>query len=117
MKPYELTFLVTPELEGKDTKVIEKIKKLIADNGGKITSETAEGKKRLAYAIQKQDFALYYYYELDLPAPAPAKISSVLNITDGVMRYLLVSVDPRKEKLAAKERARKAQTQENNKEK
>jgi ribosomal protein S6 len=43
---------------------------------------------------------------LELPAAAPAKISSVLNITDEVIRYLLVAKDPRREKLAAKRQER-----------
>lgn len=115
MKQYELTVLLDPTLEGKVEPVIKKVQQLIANNDGKVINENAEGKKRLAYAIQKQDFGLYYYYEVELPASAPAKISSVLNITDGVMRYLLVSVDPRKVKLKAKSQARKLK-EENNKE-
>lgn len=115
MKQYELTILLSPELETKPEPVLEKIQQLIEANDGKITSHIAEGKKHLAYAIQKQDFGLYYYYELNLPASAPAKISSVLNITEGVLRYLLVSVDPRKIKLKAKSQARKLK-EENNQE-
>lgn len=117
MKEYELTVLLNPELESKPDAALEKIKQLINDNGGKIIKETAEGKKHLAYAIKKQDFALYYYYELELPASAPAKISSVLNITEEALRYLLVAKDPRKEKLQAKSQARKLKNEENNKEK
>lgn len=116
MKPYELTVLLNPDLEGQAEKALEKIRKIITDNGGKVIKETEEGKKRLAYAIQKQDFALYYYYELELPASAPAKISSVLNITEEALRYLLVSVDPRKIKLKAKSQARKPKTEVNNQE-
>ncbi len=46
-------------------------------------------KKRLAYPIRKQDFAVYYFYEVELPAEAPAKIESVLNITDEVFETLV----------------------------
>lgn len=116
MKQYELTVLLNPDLEQNPDPVLAKIKQLITDNGGKINAETSEGKKHLAYTIQKQNFALYYYYELDLPAAAPAKISSVLNITEGALRYLLVSVDPRKQKLQAKSQAKKLKNEENNKE-
>ncbi|MDO4759241.1 MAG: 30S ribosomal protein S6 [Candidatus Saccharibacteria bacterium] len=102
MKQYELTVLIHPDLEMNLTPATDKVQKLIESHGGKIIKETNEGKKRLAYSINKQDFAIYYLYELELPAPAPAKISSVLNITDEVLRYLLVTVDERKAKLAAK---------------
>ena len=76
-------------------------------HGGKITAEENEGKKRLAYPIKKQDYAVYCFYNLQLPADAPKKIESVLNITDEIIRYLLVSVDPRKVKYEEKQAARK----------
>lgn len=118
MKNYELTVLIHPDLEMNLEPALDKIKRLIESNKGKITKESNEGKKRLAYSIAGQDFAVYYYYELELPAAAPAKISSALNITDEVLRYLLVTVDERKIKLAAKraEREGKEATEEPNEE-
>ena len=109
MREYELTGLVHPDLEMHLETATDKVKALIEANGGKIVKEANEGKKRLAYTIKGQDFAVYYYYELELPAEAPAKISSVLNITDEAIRYLLVAKDPRREKMAAKRQERKAQ--------
>ncbi|MBR0403357.1 30S ribosomal protein S6 [Candidatus Saccharibacteria bacterium] len=115
MKSYELTVMIHPDLEMNMSPATDKVQKLIEDNGGKITKETNEGKKRLAYKIDGQEFAIYYYYEVDLPADAPAKISNVLNITDEVIRYLLVSVDPRKAKMEAK-RASRTEDEDNNEE-
>ncbi len=108
MKQYELTFLIHPDLEMNTETVVSKVKELIDTNGGKVTKEANEGKKRLAYPIKGQEFAVYYYLEADLPAEAPAKISGVLNITDEVLRYLLVTVDERKLKLEAKRAERRA---------
>ena len=108
MKQYELTFLIHPDLEMNAEAVVSKVKELIETNGGKVTKEVNEGKKKLAYQIKGQDYAVYYYVELDLPAAAPAKISGVLNITDEVLRYLLVAVDERKIKAEAKWRERRA---------
>lgn len=102
MKSYELTVLFHPDLEMNLAPALDKVKTLIEGNGGKIVKEVAEGKKRLAYAINGQDFAVYHFYELQLPAQSPAKISSTLNITDEVLRYLLVTVDERKVKIAAR---------------
>ena len=109
MREYELTVLIHPDLEMNIEPATDKVKALIEANGGKITKEANEGKERLAYSIKGQDFAVYYYYELELPATAPAKISSVLNITDETIRYLLVAKDPRREKMMAKRQERKAQ--------
>lgn len=108
MKDYELTVLVHPDLEMNPEPAISKIKSLIEKNGGKITKEESDGKKHLAYDIKGQSFAVYYYYEVSLPADAPAKIESTLNITDEVLRHLLVKVDERKLKAEAKQAARRA---------
>lgn len=101
MKDYELTVLFHPDLEMNLDPAVDKVKKLIETNGGKISKEENDGKKRLAYEINGQDFAIYYFIDLELPAEAPAKISSVMNINDEVLRYLLVRTDPRKAKYAA----------------
>ena len=112
MKNYELTVLFHPDLEMNLDPAVEKVKKILEQNGAKITKEENDGKKRLAYTISSQEFAVYYFIDLDLPAEAPAKISSVLNITDEVLRYLLVRVDERKAKLEAKRKAKKPESEE-----
>ena len=112
MKDYELSILFHPDLEMNLDPVIDKIKKIIEGNGGKITKEENDGKKRLAYQLKGQDFAVYYFYDLELPAEAPAKISSTLNITDEVLRYLLVRVDERKAKMAARRKVKADETEE-----
>jgi len=109
MKDYELSVLFHPDLEMNLDPAIDKVKKLIENNGGEITKEENEGKKRLAYPINGQDFAVYYYMDLRLPAEAPAKISSVMNITDEVLRYLLVKTDERRAKIAEAKAAEEAE--------
>lgn len=96
MKDYELTVLYHPDLETNLDPALDKVKNLIESNGGKITKIDPEGKKRLCYKIKGQDFAIYYYYDLELPAEAPNKLSTVLNITDEVLRAMFVKTDPRK---------------------
>ena len=93
MKEYELTVLIHPDLEAKLEEPLKKVRDLIATNGGKITKEDNWGKKKLAYRIKREDFAVYVCMELALPADAPLKISNTLNITDEVLRYLLVTID------------------------
>lgn len=93
MKEYELTVLVHPDLEMNLDPAVAKIKGIIEGAGGKFTKEDNWGKKKLAYGIKSQDFAIYLYFELELPAAAPLKISNTFNITDEVLRYLLVKKD------------------------
>ncbi|CAN5300105.1 30S ribosomal protein S6 [soil metagenome] len=93
MKDYELTVLIHPDLEVDIETPLTKVRDIIKNAGGKITTEDNWGKKKLMYTIKKQDFAVYVYMEVALPPDALLKISNTLNITDEVLRYLLVTVD------------------------
>ena len=112
MKEYELSVVFHPDLEMNIDPALDKVKKIIEQNGGEIKKEENEGKKRLAYSIKGQDFAIYYYFDLELPAEAPAKLSSTFNITDEILRYLLVRVDERKAKLEARRKEAKDTNEE-----
>jgi len=89
VKQYELTVLIHPDLEMNLTPALDKIKKLIESHDGKIVKEVNEGKKRLAYPIEKEDYAVYYAFDLELPAQAPAKISSTLNTKNSTTKQII----------------------------
>jgi len=93
MKEYELTVLIHPDLEADLETPLKKVRDIIKNAGGEITTEDNWGKKKLAYSINKENFAVYIYMDVKLPADAPLKISNTFNITDEVLRYLLVTVD------------------------
>lgn len=93
MREYELTVLIHPDLEADIETPLKKVRGIVESAGGKITKEDNWGKKKLAYKIGKQDYAVYVYFDVSLPTDAPLKISNTLNITDEVLRYLLVKVD------------------------
>ena len=96
MKNYELTVIFHPDLEMNIDPAIEKVKKILESAGGNIIKEENEGKKRLSYPIKGHEYGIYNYIVVALPPQAPAKIDGTLNITDEVIRYLLVKEDPRK---------------------
>lgn len=108
MKEYELTVLIHPDLETDIDATLTKVRDIITSAGGEITSEDNWGKKKLAYKINKEDFAVYIYMDVKLPAEAPLKISNTLNITDEVLRYLLVTVDEKGRALIAEDKKRQA---------
>jgi small subunit ribosomal protein S6 len=111
MREYELTVLIHPDLEADIDTPLKTVRDIVTSNGGTITSEDNWGKKRLAYKIAKEDFAVYVYMEVQLPAASVGKVDSTLNITDSVLRHLLVSVDP-KAKAALAEAAGKSEEKE-----
>lgn len=98
MKDYELSLLFHPDLEMNLDPALDKVKKLIKSAGGKIVKEEPDGKKRLAYPIDGNEYAIYYFMDVELPSEAPAKISNTLGITDEVIRFLIVKADPRRAK-------------------
>ena len=108
MKEYELTVLIHPDLETDIEKPLAKVRDIVTKAGGEIVKEDNWGKKKLAYSIKREDFAVYVYMDIKLPATAPLKISNTLNITEEVLRYLLVSVDEKGRALIAEDKKRAA---------
>ena len=94
MNKYELTVVVNATVEDDvRAAVIEKVKELIARFGGTVTDVKEEGKKRLAYEIQKMNDAFYYFIHFDAEATCPAEMEAQLRIMDNVLRYLCVRVE------------------------
>lgn len=93
MKKYELSVLIHPDLEANLETALTKVRGVVTDAGGTITNEDVQGKKKTAYRVKGQDFAIYVYMDVELPADAPLRISNTFNITDEVLRYLLVITD------------------------
>ena len=116
MKEYELTVLIHPDLEADIETPLTKVREIITSAGGTITTEDNWGKKKLAYKLNREDFAVYVYMDVSLPADAPLKISNTFNITDEVLRYLLVSVDEKGRKALEEDRKRAAKNESNDNE-
>jgi small subunit ribosomal protein S6 len=115
VKEYELTVLIHPDLEADLETPLNKVRDIVKNAGGKILREDNWGKKKLAYPINREEFAVYVYMDVELPADAPLKISNIFNITDEVIRYLLVTVDE-KARRALEEQAKQADSREEVKE-
>jgi len=111
MRDYELVVLLHPDLEIDLEKPMAKIRKLIADAKGELVKEDNWGKRKLAYAIKNEDFAVYTCLEVKLPADAVRKLQDNLNIADEVLRYLLTAIDL-KERAAREAAAAEAKEQE-----
>lgn len=93
MNTYEIAVLYHPDLEIDLEKATAKVEKILADNGAKITKTDNWGKRKLAYPIAKQEFAVYVFYTVDIPGENVAKIEQIFNITDEIIRFLLTKPD------------------------
>lgn len=106
MNQYEIAVLYHPDLEVDLTKAEDRVKKIITDNGGKLISTDNWGKRKLAYTIKRNEYAVYVFYTVELPGENVQKAESTLNITDEVIRFLITRPDL---KAAAKAEALKAE--------
>lgn len=103
--------LYHPDLEIDLEKAETRIKKIITDNGGKIEKTDNWGKRKLAYPIKKQDFAVYVFYTVEMPAENVARVEQVFNITDEIIRFLITKPDLKaiaKAEAAKADKAKKA---------
>lgn len=106
---YELAVLYDPGLEVDLEKATTKVEKIFTDNGAAITNIDNWGARKLAYTIKKHDSAIYVFYTLDIPGANVQKIESILNITDEVIRFLIVRPDLKKLAKAEAAKALKAE--------
>ncbi len=111
MNQYEIAILYHPDLEVDLSKAEEKVTKIITSNGGKVTAADNWGKRKLAYTIKKQEHAMYVFYTVEMPGEGVKKVENTLNITDEVIRYLIVRPDL---KAIAKAEATKAEKAKKN---
>ena len=111
MNQYEVAVLYHPDLEVDLGKGAARVEKIFTDNGGKIVNTDNWGKRKLAYNVKKQDYAVYVFYTVELPAANVQKVESTLNITDEVLRFLITRPDLKaiaKAEAAKAEKAKKA---------
>lgn len=108
MNTYEIAVLYHPDLEIDLEKATSKVEKIITDNKGTITKTDNWGKRKLAYPIKKQDFAIYVFYTVEIPADNVQKVEQIFNITDEVVRFLITKPDLKKQAKAEALRAEKA---------
>ncbi len=87
---YEAMFVVNATLDSEEiAKVVNRFKTLVEENG---TLESIEewGKRRLAYAIDKMTEGYYVVMKFTAPTDFPAELDRIFNITDAVIRSLIV---------------------------
>jgi small subunit ribosomal protein S6 len=88
---YELAVVLHPDLEIDIEKPLSRIEKVLQKHG-RFTSREEWGKRKLAYAINGQQFGLYYFYQLALAPSAIVEIERALTINEEVLRHLIIKV-------------------------
>ena len=77
------------ESEDAAKALVEKFKALVEKNGT-VESVDEWGKRKLAYGIDYETEGYYALFNFSSEPEFPAELSRVLNITDGVLRSLII---------------------------
>ncbi len=92
MNSYELMYIIPVQStdEEKET-LIAQVNGMIETRGGKIESVERLGAKKLAYTINKMRDGYYVLVNFTANAKVPNDLGSLLNITNGIMRHIIVA--------------------------
>ena len=89
---YETIFVINPEYTEEQTQaLVEKFKGIITNNGGAIDSVDEWGKRKLAYPIEDLTEGYYVLVNFTAGTEVPAELDRVYNITDGILRSIIVA--------------------------
>ena len=109
---YETVIITSAKLgeEGSQA-LIERFKALIEEHGT-VTSVDDWGKRRFAYPIQKQTEGYYTLINFESTPDFTAELDRRYQITDGILRTLIVKRDPRHVNAQKAQKAQKAAAEE-----
>ena len=92
MNNYELMYIIPSQSTDEDKEaLIASVNGMIEKDGGKIESVERIGNKKLAYAIEKRREGYYVLVNFTADAKVPNTLGSLLAITNGIMRYIIVA--------------------------
>ena len=89
---YELMYIIPSNTSDEEKEAtIAKVNAMIEKDGGKIESVERLGNKKLAYAINKKKDGFYVLVNFVADSSVPNKLGALLNITNEVMRHIIVA--------------------------
>lgn len=92
MKNFELMYIIPSQSSDEEKEAqIALVNSMIEKDGGKIESVERIGNKKLAYEIDKKREGYYVLVSFSAESSVPNKLGSLLAITTGIMRYIVVA--------------------------
>jgi small subunit ribosomal protein S6 len=94
MRRYELMLVIRPDVaDDRSQAVIDRTTRQIVASGGQIVKVAPWGRRRLAYAIDRQREGSYHIVLFDAPGEAVSELERGLLITEEVLRHLVTRVE------------------------
>ena len=93
-RKYEIVVIYKSGLTDEESKgEIDKTKQLIEKHGGKICQESSWGRRRLAYAVNKQSHGIYHLFWVEAGTEMVENIELQFGYDENVLKYLVVLED------------------------
>ena len=94
MQGYESIFILDPNVTEEDQQgLLEKLKKTVSDNGGKVVHTAQWGRRKLAYPVKKRDYGIYHLLYLDRTSEALNAMDTIYRFDENVIKWQNVMVD------------------------
>jgi len=92
---YETIFITPPNLAEEDERAaVESLAQVVTTGGGKLVVQDRMGRRRLAYPINKFEDGVYVRFLYDAETGVPKELERRFRLSDNVLRYLTVHLDP-----------------------
>ena len=92
MNSYEMMYIIPSQSTDEEKEaLIALVNSMIEKDGGTIDSVERIGNKKLAYEIDKKREGYYVLVNFSAKTEVPNKLGSLLAITTGIMRYIIVA--------------------------
>lgn len=90
-RQYELMIILDPEVDERNlAPALEKMLKVVIDDGGSINNVDTWGKRRLAYEIQKKTEGVYVVVEFKAASATAQELDRQLGLNESIMRTKLL---------------------------
>lgn len=105
---YELLFIISNRFtEDEAKKSVDRVLAIVKELDGEITLSDFWGKKRLAYAIQHENFGYYQLTEFNIERDQLKQLDEKLRLDSEVIRFMVVKKALKTEAQLKKEQANK----------
>jgi small subunit ribosomal protein S6 len=96
MRKYETFFIMDPDMPDEVTQAAdERIKGVVASQGGSVLSYEPWGKNKLAYPIKKRTRGLYVLMEYAGGPALVAELERIMRLDERVLKFITVKLDDR----------------------
>ena len=93
MNFYENIVILNPDLDDKTIDdSVERVKNLVIKNGGEVLRSENWGRKKMAYALKKQQKGVYILLLLKAPPPVIAELEKFYKVFDPLLKFIVIKL-------------------------